>query len=69
MIVRTFLVSTRYTQNETLLKLLKWESTLETIDTIQEVLTQLRYVLFYNIAQPRDGSLIVLPCFQIRLGS
>lgn len=43
MVVRSFLVSTRFTQNETLLKLLKWETTLlEDADELRDVLTKLR---------------------------
>ncbi|KAI5478526.1 hypothetical protein MNV49_005055 [Pseudohyphozyma bogoriensis] len=43
-VVRSFLVSTQYTQNETLLKLLKWEATLgHDLDELKEVLTKLRF--------------------------
>lgn len=45
MVVRSFLVSTRYTQNETLLKLLKWETTLlQDASELHDVLTKLRCV-------------------------
>ncbi|KAM0753228.1 hypothetical protein T439DRAFT_342381 [Meredithblackwellia eburnea MCA 4105] len=44
MSVRTFLVSTRYTQNETLLKLLRWESALlSNKEELKEVLVKLRF--------------------------
>ena len=43
MIVRSFLVSTHYTQNETLLRLLRWESTLlQDQEALKDVLTKLR---------------------------
>lgn len=44
MVVRSFLVSTQYTQNETLLQLLRWESTLlHDQDALKDVLTKLRF--------------------------
>lgn len=46
MVLRSFLVSTTYTQNETLLKLLQWEKVLVGKNKeLKEVLTQLRLVV------------------------
>lgn len=43
MVLRSFLVSTTYTQNETLLKLLQWEKVLAgDLNGMKEVLTQVR---------------------------
>lgn len=43
MVIRTFLVSTRYTQNETLLKLLRWESELlEDPELLKETLVKVK---------------------------
>lgn len=41
-VVRTFLVSTRFTQDVTLLKMLEWESRLTTDDSLSQALEQLK---------------------------
>ena len=62
MIVRSFLVSTKYTQNETLLKLLKWESTmLEDAEELKDALEKLRCAVLSVASVER----LLTPCSQI----